>query len=298
MVATLTAALDAADDMIEAVERRRACLMAVQESVAHLRELDLEPEVQIDRDDGVELVTIFVDLGRPLEIEKPVVALPPPEAEQAAPEIVLEEASPLAEDGVDDTVAPTAVDGTAERKAGMERRGGPLSDDEKRQVLALHDAGKHARLIADALGRPRKGFHLIVRNTLKARERACSEKPAPHEDADPPKREAPVSIPVVEKTRANYAPAPPFGSSVGGEERDTLERLGKLPVSSNWSHGDDAALVRRLTQGEKPGRIATDLGVDRKWLRDRFHAICPEPTPEGQALAIRLLNQLARGSSV
>ena len=167
----------------------------------------------------------------------------------------------------------------------------PLDDDERARVLDLAVAGIPASIIADDLGRSRRGFHLVVKNLLAAADAEQSDdadatEAGEPEDEEPEPSEQPTPEPV---TSLGFTCDPPPGAPLRVKELHRfLDRLG---YPDPWTPTQDAILATMLANGEGLVNTVTALKLDRTQVKARWEALLPVKGIDEQARLVAALQE-------
>ena len=249
---------------------------------------------------------------------------------EAAPEAVAEAGESPAPD-MDAAAAAGPGDGAggdAPPVAGPALKTGPLSDEEKAEIQRLTTEGVAQREIAARLGRRFQTVALYLHGSakrVKTKEYKAKEykaaQPAPAAEqasvADPVGADAAAEMPepvkaapVGETAEGGAAVTTPKPAPVAGgadtavpppatlREREIWYHLNKLGHVAPFDADLDLEICEALSAGQKPGEIATDLGLDTKAVADRFRRLSfpvrdlkDRVTPDGQALLVAELRR-------
>lgn len=287
-----------------------------------------ECSADVDEDDGETLVTLVLNIGkRRLHAQRPLAPVQPETAIGSTVAPLVEPSAPAVADQAPSVAkpapevapkpAPVAETPKADRPGPGRKKTGPLTDDERAEVLRLSDEGWTPSGIAERLNRQATGFHLVVKNLLAAREDA--EKAAASKSVEPkvdtPKARAAATAPNVD---ASELPAASHGGDAdlpaaaqavldrvnaemnGFSNADwkLVQRLRLLKRPGGWTMADDLDLVERLTAGQKLAEIAADMATDAEWLKGQFRLLCPASSHEEQARVIKVLRVMSRPAEV
>lgn len=245
---------------------------------------------------------------------------------EAAPEAVAEAGENPAPD-MDAAEAAGPGDGAggdAPPVAGPALKTGPLSDSERVDIQLLDAAGLSRREIAARLGRRTQAvalyLHGLTPDAVGTKESKAAQ-PAPIAEqasvADPVGADAAAEVPEAVKAApvgeiagggaavTTPEPAPVAGGAdtavpppVTLREREIWYHLNKLGHVAPFDADLDLEICEALSAGQKPGEIATNLGLDTKAVADRFRRLSfpvrdlkDRVTPDGQALLVAELRR-------
>jgi pyruvate/2-oxoglutarate dehydrogenase complex dihydrolipoamide acyltransferase (E2) component len=282
----LLAMIDAAEEAMEAAERRRDVLMLCADFAARLAAAGKEADVRVERGGLTEVLRLEVVIG-PGEAGRSVTVSDDPEppvavvdgVELTAPEPPATSCAPAP------APQPSALAAVpkAEHHAAAAPHGGlktgPFSPGEVGAVRLGLQAGRSAREVAAALNRSVQGVGAVMGKL---------------------KRDGQVyQAPVVKYSLTPAAvqplppPAPPFREGVSRAEAEIRARLKRIGHTQEWCLGCDAELLEELTRGIKLREFAAREEVPLDWLKERYRKLVPDASYQGQVDVARIAREMA-----
>jgi hypothetical protein len=241
-------------------------LKVIGEVVGHLAQNGFDPLISLSSEASVITVDPVLSFGPVSEL----VLIEPAVAEFETP-------SPLRADdvaAVPEAKAPTPS-GSVKSLDAPEFVAGPVTADEKRQIEDLHKQGLSNADIAKHLSRRPSivGSHLyyLKRRTAEALSDAKDPKPAPSPE---PARESVISLATAKPEEAPAATDPGDGDAdYKGENLQIWQHIKRLGFPKGWDADLDLEMCEGFGRGMKTDRLAIELDVDSKLIRDRYAAL-------------------------
>lgn len=278
------AALWPATEGFDATEPEGADLAELEEMVAAPDWTPQRGELPDELPAGVKAPAAGLLYGKPataedlamaeLKAKAPATQQSPSDGETGGPSGAGKAAEPTA---TAETSSPMTAAGQQSAPDAPELKSGPLDDDERMQVLELVAEGLTPAEIADRLFRPRRGFHLVVKNLVAAAE-------TEEQEAEGPDTEGPEPV-----SSLGFTCAPPPGAPL--KVRELHRFLDRLGYPDPWTPAKDAILATMLANGEGLVNTVTALKLDRNQVKARWDALLPVKGIDEQSRLVAALQE-------
>jgi len=241
----------------------------------------LEPEICLTCEETVIRVAPILSAGVPAPLPDPVllepvqVSMPHGDSVPVGAVDVLAEAPIPSQPAVPSAVVPPPDAPKAPPAAQPDELvTGPLSEEERAEILRMDRDGVPRGEIAQALNRRVQVISLFLTAQIGSDGKARHKAPEP--PAAPFVHVAEAAAAVVDKAVAAGAPPAPAvdpAADLRGLDRDIWRHLDRLPMAKGWDIEMDLDMVEAFARGSTPAIVAADLGCDSKAVVDRYKAL-------------------------